>query len=228
MAQMKRIGLVGGLGVGAAMYYYEKLAAAFVARGAQPGLVISHADIGRAYTLVQQGAREDLAAYLNEHLHVLADAGCDFAAIAAVTPLICAHELDAISALPRVDVFDSVNAELKRRDARRVAMLGTQFVMQTDMFGRLEGMEIVRPSPEALELVANNYLIIARTGSIEHADIEGVRRVAQDLADAGADTVVLAGTELSLAFEEETAGFPALDSGRAHVAAIVAHAFGEA
>src|SRR3982750_4593050 len=54
-AVMKRVGLVGGLGVGAAIYYYEKLAAAFVDRGVQPGLVISHADIGRAYTMVQQG-----------------------------------------------------------------------------------------------------------------------------------------------------------------------------
>ena len=59
---MRRIGLVGGLGVGAAMHYYKHLSDAFVARGAQPGLVISHADIGRAYTLVQQGALDELAA----------------------------------------------------------------------------------------------------------------------------------------------------------------------
>ena len=115
---MRRIGLVGGLGVGAAMHYYKHLSDAFVARGAQPGLVISHADIGRAYTLVQQGALEELAAYLNEHLRVLADAGCAFAAVAAVTPLICAPQLDRIAALPRIDVFDS-RTEAPRRPARR-------------------------------------------------------------------------------------------------------------
>jgi aspartate racemase len=218
---MKRIGLIGGLGVGAGMYYYEKLAAAFVDRGAQPGLVVSHADIGRAYTMVQQGEMDALAAYLNEHLTTLAKAGCEIAAIAAVTPLICWPQLQPIAALPIVDVFDCVNAELARRNARRVAILGTQFVMQSDMFGRLQDVEIVQLRSEELDLVQRNYLIIARTGNVAYADIEAIRAIAKSLADAGADAVILAGTELSLAFDEASADFPALDSGRVHVNAIV-------
>jgi|CXWL01.1.fsa_nt_gi aspartate racemase len=222
------IGLVGGLGVGATVHYYEKLAAAFVERDAQPGLLISHADLGRAFTLVQQGAMDELAAYLNQHLRVLAEAGCAFAAIAAVTPMICAPQLAPIAALPLVDVFACVNAEIKRRALKRVAILGTQFVMQSDMFGRLEGVEIVRPSPEAAALVQNNYLIIARTGSVAHADIEGIRAIGKDLANAGADAVLLAGTELSLAFNETNAGFPVLDCGAAHIDAIVNRALRQA
>jgi|SRR5262245_51910779 len=221
---MRKLGLVCGLGVGAGIHYYRHIADAFAARGAEPGLVVSHADIGRAYTLVQQGEMEELADYLDAHLKTLAGAGCAFAAIAAVTPLICAPELDRISALPRIDVFDSVNAEVKRRGVKRVAVLGTQFVMETDMFGRLDGVEIVRPTPTQAALVRDNYLIIARMGGIEHADIEGVRAVGKSLADAGAEAVILAGTELSLAFTEANAGFPALDSGRVHIDAIVAHA----
>jgi len=218
---VKRIGMVGGLGVGAGVFYYEKLAAAFVERGVQPGLVISHADIGQAYTLVQQGAMDELAAYLNAHLGVLADAGCELGVIAAVTPLICWPQLKPIARLPLIDVFDAVNAELSRRDAKRVAVLGTRFVMEGDMFGRLRGVEIMRPSSEAMELVANNYLIIARTGNPAYADIDAIRRVAIGLADAGADAIILAGTELSLAFDEASAGFPLLDAGRVHIAAII-------
>ena len=217
----KQIGLVGGLGVGAAIYYYEKLAAAFVDRDVQPGLVMSHADIGRAYAMVQQGEMSALAAYLNQHLSGLAKAGCAIGAVAAVTPLICWPQLKPILALPLVDVFDSVNAELARRKAKRVAILGTQFVMQTNMFGRLQGVDFVPLTAEELSLVANNYLIIARTGEPGLADIEGIRAVATRLTNDGADTVILAGTELSLAFDEATAGFPALDSGRVHVNAIV-------
>lgn len=217
----KKIGLVGGLGVGAAIYYYEKLSAAFVDRGAQPGLLLSHADLGRAYTMVQQNEMAPLAAYLNEHLTTLARAGCEIGAVAAVTPLICWPQLKPIAALPLVDVFDCVNAELARRNAKRVGILGTQFVMQTNMFGRLEGVEIAPLTPGELSLVASNYLIIARTGNAAFADIEAIRAIAKRLADSGADAVILAGTELSLAFDEATAGFPALDSGRVHVNAIV-------
>ena len=218
---MKRIGLIGGLGVGAGMYYYEKLAAAFVERGVQPGLVVSHADIGRAYTLVQQGEMQALAGYLNEHLEMLKQAGYEIAAIAAVTPLICWPQLKPIATLPIVDVFDCVNAELARRGVKRVGILGTQFVMQSDMFGRLQGVEIVRLTPEELDLVQRNYLIIARTANVAYADIEAIRAIAKRLTESGADVVILAGTELSLAFDEATAGFPALDSGRVHVNAIV-------
>lgn len=218
---MKRIGLIGGLGVGAGMYYYEKLAAAFVDRGAQPGLVVSHADIGRAYTMVQQGEMAALTAYLNEHLTTLKQAGCEIAAIAAVTPLICWPQLKPIAALPIVDVFDCVNTELARRNAKRVGILGTQFVMQSDMFGRLQGVEIERLTAEELDLVQRNYLIIARTGNVAYADIDAIRAIAKRVTEAGADVVILAGTELSLTFDEATAGFPALDSGRAHINAIV-------
>jgi aspartate racemase len=218
---MKRIGLVGGLGVGAGVYYYEKLAAAFVDRGAQPGLVFSHADLGRAYTHVQQNEMDALAGYLNEHLQSLARAGCEIGAIAAVTPLISWPQLQPIAALPIVDVFDCVNAELARRNAKRVAVLGTQFVMQSAMFGRLNGVEIEHLTAEELDFVQRNYLIIARTGNVAYADVEGIRTICKRLADAGADAVILAGTELSLAFDEATADFPALDSGRVHVNAIV-------
>lgn len=226
MARTSMIGLVGGLGVGATVHYYENLSAAFVERGAQPGLLISHADLGKAYTLVQDGAMAELAVYLNTHLRLLAAAGCEFAAVAAVTPLICAPQLQPIAALPLVDVFDCVNAEIRRRSLKRVAILGTKFVMQSDMFGRLEGVQIVRPPAEAAALVQSNYLIIARTGSAVHADIDGIRAIGKDLAKAGADAVLLAGTELSLAFDEESAGFPVLDCSRVHVDAIIARAMG--
>jgi len=222
----RRIGLVGGLGVGAAIYYYEKLSAAFVDRNVQPGLLISHADIGRGYTMVQQGEMDALAAYLNEHLTMLADAGCEIGAVAAVTPLICWPQLEPIASLPLVDVFDTINAELARRKAKRVGILGTQFVMQENMFGRLDGVEVVPLTAEELNLVANNYLIIARTGNAALADIESIRAIAKRLANDGADAVILAGTELSLAFDESSAGFPALDSGRVHVNAIVEAALG--
>ena len=218
---MKRIGMVGGLGVGAAVFYYEKLAQALVERGLEPGLVISHADIGRAYTHVQKGEMDALAAYLNQHLTMLASAGCEIGVIAAVTPLICWPQLAPVAGLPLVDVFEAVNGELARRKAKRVGVLGTQFVMQSDMFGRLQDVDIVRLSEEALDLVQRNYLIIARTGRVDFADIEGIRAVAKRLADDGADAVILAGTELSLAFDETNAGFPVLDAGRVHINAIL-------
>ena len=44
---MTCVGIVGGLGVGATVHYYEKITAACKARGVIPDLVIVHADVDR-------------------------------------------------------------------------------------------------------------------------------------------------------------------------------------
>jgi aspartate racemase len=71
---------------------------------------------------------------------------------------------------------------------------------------------------------------IAAAGAVEGsgADVEGMRAVAQAcVRDQGVEAVLLAGTELSLAFQEADCGFPALDCARAHLDAMISRAIGD-
>ena len=225
------IGLIGGLGPGATIHYYERLTKAFAERGVPLRLSISHADLSYVLGRVQARALDELADYLAGHIESLARAGAAFAAIGAVAPHICAPQLRARIALPFLDLIDCTRAELGRRGTRRVAVLGTQFVMRSDMYGRLDGFDVVKLAPDAVDFVHANYMRIAAAGAVagSAADIEGLRAVAQRLVrDQGADAVILAGTELSLAFDETTCGFPALDCARAHLDAIIARALAPA
>ena len=52
---MASVGIVGGLGVGATVHYYERIAAACKARGVVPDLVIVHADVDYGQGLVRAG-----------------------------------------------------------------------------------------------------------------------------------------------------------------------------
>jgi aspartate racemase len=220
-------GLIGGLGPGATIHYYERLTKEFVARGVTPRLLISHADMKLVLKHVGAGARDELADYFTEHVESLAGAGADFFAIGSVTPHICAPQLSARISLPFLDLIDCTRSELSRRGARRIAILGTQFVMRSDMYGRLDGFEVVRLAADALDLVHENYMKIAAAGAVEGsgADVEGMRAVAQGcVRDQGVEAVLLAGTELSLAFQEADCGFPALDCARAHLDAMIARA----
>lgn len=223
----RTIGLIGGLGPGATVHYYERLTKAFAKRGAPLRLSISHADLAYVLGRVQAGALDELADYLAGHVENLARAGAAFAAIGAVAPHICAPQLKARISLPFLDLIECMRAELGRRRARRVAVLGTQFVMRSDLNGRMEGFEVVRLAPDAIDFVHANYMKIAAAGAAagSGADIEGLRDLAQRLVrDQGVDVVILAGTELSLAFDEATSGFPALDCAGVHLDAIVARA----
>jgi len=71
---------------------------------------------------------------------------------------------------------------------------------------------------------------IAAAGAVagSGADVEGLRAIAQaSVRNQGVEAVVLAGTELSLAFNETDCGFPALDCAHAHLDAIVARAIAD-
>jgi len=215
------VGLVGGLGVGATVHYYESLVRAIAARNMTPGIVISHADMKCVLGWVEAKAIEDLAEYLAKHIERLSRAGAALAAIPAVAPHICAAELKRKIGLPLIDLTECVANELAARGARTAAILGTRFVMQSDMYGRLSGIKIVHPDAASVEFVHTNYMQIASTGSANSADVEGIRRIAKRLAsEEGVDVVILAGTELSLAFNEADCGFPALDCARVHIDAI--------
>jgi aspartate racemase len=231
----RTVGLVGGLGVGATIHYYERLASAFAEQDAEsnfgtaPRLVISHADLKQVLALVGATALDDLAEYLKVHVVGLSRAGAGLAAIGAVTPHICAAQLKQKIDLPLIDLVDCVRTELTARRVRRVAVLGTRFVMESDLFGRLADFQLVRTDPVATEFVHANYMQIAATGSTTGVDIDGMTRIARRLVEQqGADVVVLAGTELSLAFDAADCGFPALDCAQVHIDAIIKHACGEA
>jgi aspartate/glutamate racemase len=64
MNTSRRLGLVGGLGVGATIHYYEKLAKAHEAQGRTLDIVIVHAETSRVFEHVQADDRDGLAKYL--------------------------------------------------------------------------------------------------------------------------------------------------------------------
>src|SRR5256885_2143074 len=103
MDQSRHFGLVGGLGVGATVLYYQGIAAACAERSIVPRLTMAHANAPTALAHVQAGRIEGLAAYLASFVRELAAAGADFFAIPAITPHICLAELKRQVTLPIID-----------------------------------------------------------------------------------------------------------------------------
>jgi len=93
------LGLVGGLGVGATIHYYQKLAKAHEAQGRTLDVVIVHAETSRVFEHVQADDRDGLAEYLTGYIRRLKVAGAELIAIPAVTPHFCVRELIATSPL---------------------------------------------------------------------------------------------------------------------------------
>ncbi|MGZ5910069.1 MAG: aspartate/glutamate racemase family protein, partial [Reyranella sp.] len=178
---MACVGIVGGLGVGATVHYYEKIAALCKARGVVPDLVMVHADVDRGQGFVREGKLDALADYLAGFIERLGRAGATAAVLPAVTPHICIAELTPRTRLPLINIVDPIAAELRARGLRRVALFGTTFTMQGSLWGQLSGVEIVKPRPDEIAFIGKAYQRILDTQQGDAGDTAGLRRIASAL-----------------------------------------------
>jgi|SRR5215470_2916563 len=222
MDSSRCLGLIGGLGVGATVHYYARLAERCEQRGQTLDIVITNAYTPRVFAFVEARDRPGLARYLNAFIGRMRDAGAELAVVPAVTPHYAIEGLMESSPVPIVSIFDPLRSELARRGIRRVAIFGTRFVIESDFFGALAGVEIVRPRPDEIDLIHKTYVELAAAGkgSVEKRD--HLTAVASALVQReGVESILLAGTDLTLIFDENNAEFPCVDCAAAHIQEIL-------
>lgn len=223
MNESRHFGLVGGLGVGATVLYYEAIAAACAERGMAPRLTMANAHAPKALALVQAGRIQDMATYLAGFVRELAAAGAEFFAIPAITPHICLADLKRQVTLPIVDLLQVTAERLRSRQLARVALFGTKFTIDSALFGALSAFDVVRPRDQEVDEIHRIYLQLATHGRIAAEDEAKLRDMAHTLCGRDrVEAIVLAGTDLNLVFSEANAGFPAVDCAAAHIDTIVA------
>jgi aspartate racemase len=213
------LGLVGGLGPNATVYYYNGLIAAHKARGAIARMLIAHADVDHGRPLAEAGKLDELARYLNGFIDAMTAGGAEMAAIVAVTPHICSAQLTPLLKIPLIDMVSTVADAIKARGLKRIGLFGTRSTVASRMFGRL-GVNVVMPEPEEIETINSAYLDVVYDRNTP-ATFDRLRELARTLMTRdGAEAVLLAGTDLSMVMNEQNAGFPTLDCAGVHIAEI--------
>jgi len=220
---------MGGLGVGAAVHYYQRLAKAHEARGRTLDLVMLHAETSRVFSYVEADDPRGLAQYLTGYIARMKTAGAEFATIPAVTPHFCLRELIAASPLPILSIFDPLKQDLAERNARRIAIFGTRFVVESALYGQVEGVEVIAPAPEEVDFIHQTYVELLQSGEGTDQQRRGMALLAHTLISREKlDAIVFAGTDLSVLFNETNADFPHIDCAELHLRAILKEMLGEA
>ena len=211
-------GLIGGLGVGAAIHYYRELAKAHDSADVPMDLAMVHADMARMIRWTESGDAKSMSEYVAGLLERLKAAGATFAALPAVTPHLCLSELLPISPLPLVNLLECVGDAVRASGFHRVALFGTRFTVESAMFGALAGVEVVRPRPDELDCIHRIYYQLAATGIGGDAERDGLSKLSETLMEREAvDAIILAGTDLALIFDESNISFPHVDCARVHL-----------
>ena len=216
------VGLIGGLAVGATIHYYQTIVDACQARGFSPRLLMAHADVEHVLKLVGAGELEQLAGYFLGFVETLEAAGVKAVAIGAVAPHICFPNLLVKTRMPLISLVTETWHEIEARGFGRVTLFGNRASMETRLFNGLEGIEVVLPNAEEITYIHETYTAIARARGGTPEQISDLRHLAKTLiARDSLDVVVLAGTDLSVVFNQTNTDFPAIDCARVHVEAIV-------
>ena len=115
--------------------------------------------------LAAAGEAAQMAAYFSNLIRRLSAAGAQIAAIPAMTPHLCAPQLIKSSPIPLVSLVDEILREVAIKGLKRVALFGTRFTIETGMFGRLSGVEVVTPKADEIDFIHRAYLQIVAAGS---------------------------------------------------------------
>jgi aspartate racemase len=135
---------------------------------------------------------------------------------------VCITQLTRSATVPVISLLDSVKSELERVPGRRIALFGTRYVIETDMFGSLPNVDIVRPTDAEVALIDGVYQGLAVRGYGTAEDREMFNRVGSALRKReGVDVILLAGTDLSMLYESEEPAFPSLDCSVVHIRTIL-------
>ncbi len=211
------IGLIGGIGVAATVVYYQRLTSAVTAKGQELDLTIVQAD---APTLVKNNREDNREAQASIYLNLidrLNAADCDCAAITSLGGHFCFAETANRASLPLVSAVSPLDDFFAENGIKRVGLLGTKVVMQTKLYGQLIKTDAVALENELDEL-GRSYTDMALAGVCDEATrtlfFDAGSRLTHDL---GADAVVLAGTDLGLAFDEQRPDYRVIDALDVHV-----------
>ena len=215
------IGMIVGIGPAATDYYYRYLIGEFARCGNDLELTMTHADTA---TLLRNQAQGDVSAQVAIYSRLaqrMRSAGAEALAITSIAGHFCIAEFKAVSPLPVIDLLVEVDRVVSKRGYRRLGLIGTRVVMESRFYGAIRGAEIVPPPGNLLDEVHDAYVSMAASGIVTDAQRGLFLPVGKVLAEAEkVEAVLLAGTDLALAFAGQDPGFATLDCARVHAAAI--------
>jgi aspartate racemase len=211
------LGIVAGTADGAALCYRTlcQEGGGVMGRYAHPEITMHTFPLQEYLSLIEREEWSGVAALMSRSAGLLARAG----ATLIICPNNTLHEaFDLVeSPVPWLHIADAVAAEISGRKLTRVALLGTQVVMNGAVYGpalRKRAIDLILPeSHERMrldaiirtELINGDYTFHSRTY---------VQQIISRMAADGAEAVILGCTELPLLLSDELSVLPLLDSAR--------------
>lgn len=227
-AQMKTIGMIGGMSWESSIEYYriinqtvrEKLGGLHSAKS-----IMVSVEFAEIEALQHQNRWDELASIMIEAARSLERGGADFVIICTNTMHKLYDEVQNKIKIPMLNIADATAEKIKADGIDKIALLGTRFTMAEDFYkGRLVdkyGLDVIIPSSEQMEIVHRVIYDELCAGIIKPDSKQKYVEIIQGLAAEGAEGVILGCTEIGLLVKQGDSPVPLFDTTEIHARAAV-------
>ena len=230
---MKTIGLLGGMTCESSLVYYRlinEMAREKLGGNHSAESVMVSVDFGKVLPLVEKGAWDAVLAIMIETAKNIERGGADFLVICANTIHKFADAIGREIKIPILHIVDATAREIKKMGLGKIGLLGTRFTMEEDFFtGRLQekhGIASLIPAGEDRAQVHRIIIDELTRGIINPASRDAYWRIIGDLAEKGAQGIILGCTEIPLLVTQNQGDIPLFDTTMIHARAAVDYALG--
>jgi len=220
---MKKIGLIGGMSWESSLEYYriinetvkQKLGGLHSAE-----CIMYSVDFDEIEKLQHQGKWEELTQIMIDCAQRLEKAGANLVIICTNTMHKMAGEVESSINIPLLHIADATAEKIKGKGFKKVGLLGTKFTMEEDFYkGRLidkHAIEVIIPNSEEMQIIHDIIFNELCLGEIKETSKEQYKKIIINLAEKGAEGVILGCTEIPLLIKQEDVEVPLFDTTRIH------------
>lgn len=228
---MKTIGLLGGMSWQSTVGYYRAINEGV--KNSLGGLhsakiVLYSVDFDPIEKLQREGDWEKTAKTLSEAALNIQSAGADFLLICTNTMHKVATQIENAIDIPVLHIADATAEVLIRNGVKKVGLLGTSFTMEHEFYkGRLSqkyGLHVLIPGEEDRYRVHNIIYQELCLGKIVSESKKEYLQVIGNLADEGAEAVILGCTEIGMLVNQSDTRVRLFDTTAIHAEKAVEYA----
>lgn len=228
ISSMRTIGLLGGMSWESTALYYQHINAGIKRRlgGLHSAeLVLVSIDFAPLEQMQGAGDWEAAGRLLAERAARAEAGGAELLLLCTNTMHKVAPAVEAAVTVPFIHIADATASAIKATGLSRIGLLGTRFTMEQDFYaGRLQemhGLEVLTPAPADREIVHRVIYEELVLGTIRDDSRTEFTRVVNQLAESGAEGVILGCTEIGMLLGQSDTPLPLFDTTTIHAEAAV-------
>ena len=218
---VKRIGLLGGMSWESSAEYYRFVNEEVRARCGglhSSDCLLRSVDFAEVEPLQRTDQWDEAGVLLAAEARALVAAGAELLVLCTNTMHKVAETITDAVDVPFVHIADATAEAVRAQRLKTVGLLATAYTMERDFYvGRLRdrhGLNVLVPTAEDRRIVHDVIYDELCVGVINHASRQQYQRIMHELAERGAEGILLGCTEIDLLVSPEDAPVPVFDTTR--------------